>query len=318
MALHRAGDVADDDERARLLDRPAPDPRHELAAGARGCAGTSPAGRAGGRASGARSDGSAAAPAAGSARRRGARRRAARRASSGRTRGGAASRRASRRRARRRRPRCRRRPRQSSSPAVGIGMPRSSGPRSSALVARQSARPRPVGSSPSELGRSAGRWSGGAWKSPWRRRPLAPPAIEDGVVGLAVVAPPDEDGLAGGSDLLALADVDQRQRPREVDRGAEVDVEPGGPQRPSEADRLVQQASTVDLGAPRGLDDSGIVRQPACGDSATNTDGRAMPRRQRRSGVRRGRARRPERSRRPSVDDLGTSRYSTARRRRRR
>ena len=33
VALHRAGDVAEDDERARLADRPPPDPRHELAAG---------------------------------------------------------------------------------------------------------------------------------------------------------------------------------------------------------------------------------------------------------------------------------------------
>ena len=33
MALHRAGDVADDDERARLMDRPPPDPVEQLAAG---------------------------------------------------------------------------------------------------------------------------------------------------------------------------------------------------------------------------------------------------------------------------------------------
>ena len=40
---------------------------------------------------------------------------------------------------------------------------------------------------------------------------------------------------------VPVADVDERQRPGEVDRGPEVHVEPDGPQRPSEHDRLAEQ-----------------------------------------------------------------------------
>ena len=80
-----------------------------------------------------------------------------------------------------------------------------------------------------------------------------PPAVEDDVVRLAVVPPPDEDRFAGGANLFARAHVDEWQRAGVVDRGTEVDRQPGGPQRPPEADRLVQQPPAVDL-RPKLLD----------------------------------------------------------------
>jgi len=47
-------------------------------------------------------------------------------------------------------------------------------------------------------------------------------------------------------DLIAAADVDQAQRPREVHGRAEIHPEAGCPERPPEPDRLRQQATPVD------------------------------------------------------------------------
>ena len=167
VALHRAADVGDDDERARLADRSSPDPRHELAAGPE----VAPEHRPRRQPAAVRvqlvATGAALLQARDRARRRGVRRRAARPGSSGRTRGGAAARRASRRRARRPRPRCRCRP----------GCRRHRRSASGRRARRRPARARwspgigsvwPAASSPS-IACSLGRWSGGAWKSPWRR-----------------------------------------------------------------------------------------------------------------------------------------------------
>ena len=90
---------------------------------------------------------------------------------------------------------------------------------------------------------------------------LAPPSIEHGVVGRSVVASTDEDRLAGGADLLALADVDERQRPGVVDRRARSMCSPAARKRPPEPDGLVEQPTPIDLRAPRGLDDGGIVSE---------------------------------------------------------
>ncbi len=88
----------------------------------------------------------------------------------------------------------------------------------------------------------------------------APPAIEGGVIGRPVVAPPDEDRGAGRADLLAVGDVDQGQGTGEVHRRTEVDRQPSRPERASEPDRLAEQPPAVDLGSERGADDRGIGR----------------------------------------------------------
>ena len=63
-----------------------------------------------------------------------------------------------------------------------------------------------------------------------------PPAGEDRVVDLAIVAPPDEDRLAGGPDRSRSPMSMRVEGPGEVDRGAEIGRHAGGPQRPPEAD----------------------------------------------------------------------------------
>ena len=110
-----------------------------------------------------------------------------------------------------------------------------------------------------------------------------PPAVEDRVVDLAVVAPAGEDGRAGAAHLFAVADVDEGQGPGEVDRGAEVDREPRGAQRPPEADRLAEQPAPVDLGPPGRLHDHGVaaclhdVSRPRRPRSASGGPGRRAP-----------------------------------------
>ena len=79
--------------------------------------------------------------------------------------------------------------------------------------------------------RSAGRRAGG------RRWPRRPP-------GPARARPMSTSG----------------QRPGEVDGGPEVDVQAGRAQRPPEPDRLAEQPPPVDLRPPRSRDDGGIVR----------------------------------------------------------
>jgi hypothetical protein len=88
--------------------------------------------------------------------------------------------------------------------------------------------------------------------------PLAPPAVEDGVVGGTVVAAVNEDGLPGTTDLLTIAHLDEGHASGEVDGGAEIDGNPCRTQRPSEPDRFGEEPSTVDGLAPRRLDDGGI------------------------------------------------------------
>ena len=53
------------------------------------------------------------------------------------------------------------------------------------------------------------------------------------VVRLELVAAAHEDGRAGRPDLLAVADIDERQRPREVDRGPEIHGQPARPAAPA-------------------------------------------------------------------------------------
>ena len=117
-----------------------------------------------------------------------------------------------------------------SSPARGLGLARGLLPVHTFLVGRSLQRRR------LEVALAAGA--------------LSPPAGEHGVVDLAFIAAPNEDRLAGRPHLLALADIDQRERPRIVDRGSEVDVQPGRAQRPTEAHRLVEQPSPIDFRPP--------------------------------------------------------------------
>ena len=72
-----------------------------------------------------------------------------------------------------------------------------------------------------------------------------PPAIERGVVHRPVVAAANEDRGAGGRHLLAIGDVDERQRPGEVDRGAEVD------RQVRRAQRTVRSRPLLAAGAAR-------------------------------------------------------------------
>ena len=75
----------------------------------------------------------------------------------------------------------------------------------------------------------------------------APPELrEHPVVDLAVVAPPHEQGGPRVPDDALVAEVDERQRPGEVDRRRHVDGEPRGPQGAPEADGLGQQPAPVD------------------------------------------------------------------------
>ena len=175
------------------LRRAPPDPLGELAAGRRGCAGASPAARAAGRGGGARSGGSGAARAAARAGRRGAPRVAQLgRRSSGRTRGGAGPRPdeyAVGATMTPRRPRRRRRPRPTAS---------ASGSRRSVRVVAERRPASPAGAPTAVLGLDA--ILGSQPPSGRRGRPLReprapPPAVEDRVVDLAIVAPPDEDRL---------------------------------------------------------------------------------------------------------------------------
>ena len=116
------------------------------------------------------------------------------------------------------------------------------------------------------------------------RAALAPPAVERGVVDRPIVATAHEDRRAGRLDLLAIGDVDEGQRPREVDRRPEVDREARHPQRPPEADRLAEQAPAVDLRPERRADDGRVVvggshRVPLSRPRLPRTGSAASPRR---------------------------------------
>ena len=67
-------------------------------------------------------------------------------------------------------------------------------------------------------------------------------------------------GTAGGKlDHVALAHVDQGQRPGEVDCGTEIGRDPGCPERPPESDRFGQEAPPVDDRAPGRADDRWVI-----------------------------------------------------------
>ena len=53
----------------------------------------------------------------------------------------------------------------------------------------------------------------------------------------------DEDRRAGRPDLVPVADIDERQRPREVDRGAEIDRRARPPAAPARTDRLASSCA---------------------------------------------------------------------------
>ena len=78
------------------------------------------------------------------------------------------------------------------------------------------------------------------------RKSGAPEPVEDRVVDRPVVAPADEHGGARGLDVAPVAEVDDVERAREIDLRAEVDLEPRLAQRPPECDRLLQQPASVD------------------------------------------------------------------------
>ena len=80
---------------------------------------------------------------------------------------------------------------------------------------------------------------------------LAPPAVEDRVVDRPVVAPTNEDCLAGGPHLLAVGDLDERQAAGVVDRCTQVHAQAGRPQRSPEPDGLAEQATAVHGVTPR-------------------------------------------------------------------
>ena len=91
-----------------------------------------------------------------------------------------------------------------------------------------------------------------------RRQPAAATAPELGehpVVDLAVVAPAHEQRRTGVADDPLVADVDEAQGAGEVDGRRHVDRQPGGPQRAPEPDRLGEQPAPVDQLARRGLQD---------------------------------------------------------------
>ncbi len=206
------------------LDAPPPDPLDEVAAGRE----VAPEHRARGEPAAVRVELVAARPApleaSARAGRPGAPPRAARPASSARSRGGAGPRPAvgvgRDRRCRRSAPR-----RRSSSPSAGIGVPRSSAPRLAPLVAGLG-RLAPGASSSRAASSGVRRRSARISLGDARPRGARQKRSNDRVVDLEVVAAADEHGGAGRLDLLAVADVDERQRPREVDRGAEVDGRP--------------------------------------------------------------------------------------------
>ena len=81
-------------------------------------------------------------------------------------------------------------------------------------------------------------------------RAPTPVAVEDAVVDRAIVASPGEDRGAGGADELAITDVDQPERPREVDLRADVHGQAGPSQLPPETHGAGQQPVAVD-GLPR-------------------------------------------------------------------
>ena len=241
VALHRARDVAEHDERPRPLDRAPPDPRHDLAAGPE----VAPEHRPRREPAAVAVELVAARPAPLQLRDQ----------EVDEALGVAQLRRrhpvelamaqdlaaASTRRARRRRPRSAllvrcvvaRRPGSGCrAPRAGVDCDSSpaSGSLAPACVGRPARRRRPVAAAAAPGSRPA-------------REPRAPPeAVEDRVVDLEVVAPADEDRRAGGPDLLAVADVDDVERAGEVDRRPEVDRQPGGAQRPPEPDGLARAA----------------------------------------------------------------------------
>ncbi len=167
-------------------------------------------------------------------------------------------------------------------PSIGASSSASSDPRrGSACRARRAAaspgprrlraawrrappRPRGVSSSSDDDGRSE---SAQDWGAP------APPGIERGVVDRPIVTPADEHRGSGRADLLAIRDVDQGQRPGEIDGGAEIDRQARRPQRPPKPDRLAKEAAPIDLGAERRSDDGGIwachCPQPRAATSAS-------------------------------------------------
>ncbi len=101
---------------------------------------------------------------------------------------------------------------------------------------------------------------GSRWLLPWQRQPArAPESVEHPVIDLAIVTPADEDRLPRAAHLLAIAQLDQGHRPREVDRGAQVDLQPGGSQLAPEEDGRAQQPAPVDRITVGRLDDGRIV-----------------------------------------------------------
>ena len=245
VALHRARDVAQDHELARLADLAPPHPLHELAP-SRGSAGTSPAARAGGRAGGARTGGSAGARAAAAGGPRTAPRRAARPRSSGRSRGGAGPRPWTTRRARwwSRRPRAR-------PPRRSRGLDahrRELGHR------RRRARPRPPRRR--RLGSPSSRSASGDDALDARRGGRRPRLRQNCSNTRSYTSRSSRrrtNSAAPVSRTTALRPMSTQaaERPGEVDRRAEVHGQARRAQRPPEADGLGQQAAAVD-GLARG------------------------------------------------------------------
>ena len=276
VALHRARDVAQDDDLARPLDRPPPDPVGELAAGRE----VPPEHRPRREQPAVVVELVAAGPAQLEARleevdeplgvaQLGRR-------SSGRSRGGGAPRRRCTRRVRRCGRRCRPRRPTRRRRTSAAGCRRRSPPRPARRVLGRSGRRIVLG----RLRRS--RVVGGGVDGPsfgLAPAALAPPAVEDPVVDLAVVAAPDEDRRPGGPDRALVADVDERQGPGVVDRRAQVDRQAGRPQRPPEPDRLGEQPAAVDgIAAERRADDRGIEGWiAACMGSSSSGLRRATP-----------------------------------------
>ena len=175
----------------------------------------------------------------------------------------------------------------SSSPDDGIGMPALVGPLVHALLARfGQRRRRPPRPRPARAGRAstavrtcpAGVRRGVATSA---RRPRR--RSRGRRVGAMKIAAP------AAADLLAVADVDQRQGSREVRRGAEVDGQARRAQRPPEADRLAEQPAPVDLRPEGRLGDGRIGhgvaplsrrRRPrsACGGPGRRGPGGCPPR----------------------------------------
>ena len=86
----------------------------------------------------------------------------------------------------------------------------------------------------------------------------APPEPgEHPVVDLAVVAPPDEQRGARGADHAPVADVDERQRPGEVDRRRHVDRRARRPAAPARSPTASASSRRPSMTSPVGRDGQG-------------------------------------------------------------